>query len=480
MMLSILLATPIIAALLSWCVRARTMHLELIAAIAGSIELAATLGLLLEVGSGTAPSFTEYFSLDALGMVVLLPVAIIGCAAAWYSIGYLREETRKGFVGFHRIREYFILFHIFVAAMAVAVSAAHPIVMWIAVEATTLSTVFLISIYNKPSSIEAAWKYLLINSIGLLLGFFGTLLFFTSLPEQTSFINWQDLLSGAPALNPVVAKIAFIFVLVGYGTKVGLAPMHTWLPDAHSKAPSPISALLSGALLNVAFLAILRFKGVSNAAVGQAFSENLLILFGILSLGIAACIILVQKKYKRLFAYSSIEHMGVLALGFGFGGAGTLAGLLHMIYHSLAKSLLFLSAGNIFLKYGKSKIENVKGLFSTLPVTAVFLFIGFLAITGMPPFGLFLTEFAILAAGIRANILVTVLVLIFLALVFVGFLRHIVSMSFGNPPESVEKGELGLLTLIPPALIAGLLALLSVAMPEQLRLVIVAAVTLIH
>ena len=206
MALLIFLVTPIIATLLSCCVRARRAYLEAIAAIAASIELAAAAILLRDVSSGSVPAFTEYFSLDALGMIVLLPVAIIGCAAAFYSIGYLREEMRKEIVGFHRIREYFILFHVFIAAMGIAVSASNPIVMWIAVEATTLSTVFLISIYNKPSSVEAAWKYLLINSIGLLLGFFGTLLFFTSLSEQTSFIHWRELLAGASALNPFVAR----------------------------------------------------------------------------------------------------------------------------------------------------------------------------------------------------------------------------------------------------------------------------------
>ena len=275
-------------------------------------------------------------------------------------------------------------------------------------------------------------------------------------------------------------KIAFLFVLIGYGTKTGLVPMHTWLPDAHSKAHSPISALVSGALLNCALLAILKFKLITDAALGAAFSQKLLIFFGMISIAIPAFIIIVQKNYKRLFAYSSIEHMGIITLGFGFGGFGSFAALLHMIYHSLAKSILFFSAGNCLLKYGSTKIERVRGVLETLPGTGKVLFLGFLAITGVPPFGIFLTEVYILAAGIASHPFVVVIAILLLALIFVGFLRFIAAMVFGTAPEPVAQGEVNRLTIVPPIILLALLIGVSVYLPPPLKAWISAAAALIQ
>ncbi len=402
MALIILIAAPLLAALASLAVRKNIAVLELIAAVVAPIEFAAVVVILSGVYRDGRSDFGSYLSADPLGAVVLLTIGLVGLTAAFYSIGYLREEVRKEIIGFSRVRQYWVLFHLFLMAMFFAVITVSPIMMWIAIEATTLSTAFLISFYNKASSMEAAWKYLIINSIGLLLGFFGTLLFLT--PEQGSglekFVDWGSLAESAGSMDPSLVKIAFIFVLIGYGTKVGLAPMHTWLPDAHSKAPSPISAMLSGALLNVAMMAVLKFRIVADSAVSPSFTRNLMIYFGIVSIAIPAFIIITQKNYKRLFAYSSIEHMGIISLGFGFGGIGAFGALLHMIYHSMVKSVLFFTAGNLLLKYGSTKILRVKGVLSVLPVTGIVLIVGFLAITGMPPFGIFLTEFYILTAGV--------------------------------------------------------------------------------
>ena len=282
-------------------------------------------------------------------------------------------------------------------------------------------------------------------------------------------IDWHTLLASAGSLDPFVAKLAFIFILIGYGTKVGFVPMHTWLPDAHSKAPVPISSLLSGVLLNVAFLAVLRFKVVADAAIGAQFSSQLLIFFGIISIVVAAFIIFVQKNYKRLLAYSSIEHMGVMALGFGFGGAGVAAALLHMLYHALAKSILFLSSGNIFLKYSSTKIAKVKGALTIIPVTSVMFIIGFLAITGVPPFGTFITEFTILSSGINAYPAVTIIALLALALVFAGFLKHVVAMFFGESEEGMVKGESGAWTIVPVIVLVAILIVTSVFIPEFIK-----------
>ncbi|MHB1390706.1 MAG: proton-conducting transporter transmembrane domain-containing protein [Thermoleophilia bacterium] len=481
----ILILTPLLAALASLAVRKDARLLQVLAALAASIELAAMLLTLDEVWRHGNYGWGNFFSVDALGAVVLLTVGLVGTTTAIYSIGYLKAEVEKQVIGFSRVRQYFVLFHLFLLAMFFAIATVNPIMMWIAIEATTLSTAFLISFYNKPSALEAAWKYLIVNSIGLLLGFFGTLLFLAPTPGAAadSFVDWSNLVAHAGLMNPTLARIAFVFVLIGYGTKAGLSPMHTWLPDAHGKAPSPISALLSGALLNVALLAILRFKIVTDGATDASYSQHLLIFFGLISILISAFIILVQQNYKRLFAYSSIEHMGIAALGFGFGGFGVFAALLHMIYHSLTKSVLFYSAGNILLKYGTTKIAKVRGVLGSLPVTGVVLVVGFLAITGIPPFGIFITEFYILSAGVAGYLPVVIGVLALLALAFVGFMKHTVDMVFGEPAaggEPVARGESNRLTVLPAVALLLVLVTLSFYLPPLLREILDAAAALVN
>lgn len=483
MFLLILFIVPIIAALFCLAVKKEVSLLETITSIAAPIELVSAIIIAANVFWKGRYTYNTLFSIDSLGTIVLLTIVFIGFASAFYSIGYLREEVKKQIIGFHRVKEYFILFHLFLAAMFLAVVTTSPILTWIAIEATTLSTAFLISFYNKPTAMEAAWKYLTINSIGLLLGFFGTLLFLTSTSNLAvdKLVDWQTLSMNAVLFNPLIAKIAFIFVLIGYGTKAGLAPMHTWLPDAHSKAPPPISALLSGALLNVAMMVILRYKAVTDIALGTSFSQNLMIFFGVISIIIPAFIIITQKNYKRLFAYSSIEHMGIMALGFGFGGIGTFGALLHMIYHSLTKSVLFFSAGNMFLKYSSTKIANVKGVLVSLPVTGVILIMGFLSIVGVPPFGIFMTEFYILSAGMIQNPVISTIVIICLAIIFVGFLKHIVGLVF-NKDElvSLPIGEFNYFTIVPAIFLISLLFAGSFFLPVPIKTFIESAAVIIH
>jgi hydrogenase-4 component F len=358
----------------------------------------------------------------------------------------------------------------FLASMFLAITADSPIFAWISIEATTLSTAFLISFYNKPSAIEAAWKYLIINSIGLLLGFFGTLLYFTSFGflGENGFVGWQSLAANAVHLDPIIAKIAFVFVLIGYGTKVGLAPMHTWKPDAYSKAPNPIGALLSSALLPVAFMVILKFKVITDTVVGPLFSQHLLIVFGILSIAVAALIMFNAKNYKRVLAYSTIENAGVMALGFGFGGLGVFAAILHLIYHSLVKGILFYSSGNLLLKYNSAKILNIKGAISVVPITSILFIAGFLIVTGVPPFGIFLTKMQILSAGIQAYPTASITALFFMTIVFIGFLKHITSMFFGERPKDIEGGENSVWLILPPMILIMIIIVLSFSLPSFL------------
>jgi len=477
MALSIIIITLVGAFILSSLVKKKREILSWIASSASVIELVATLVVVYQVSQNGIYALNSYLAVDQLGAILILIVSVIGLAASWYSNSYLQIEVAHEVIGFRRVKQYFLLLHLFILAMFFAIVTTNPILMWISIEATTLSTAFLISFYGKPAAIEAAWKYLMINSVGLLLGFFGTLLFFYPSLNASfhELISWQVILDNVYGFDPFVAKIAFIFVLIGYGTKVGLVPMHTWLPDAHSKAPVPISSLLSGVLLNVAFLAVLRFKVITDLAVGAEFTQKLLILFGLLSVLVPAFIIFTQKNYKRLLAYSSIEHMGIAALGFGFGGAGSFAALLHMVYHSLSKSILFLSSGNIFLRYGSTKIKNVQGVLKTLPVTGGLFIIGFLAITGMPPFGIFLTEFSIMAAGIKAHPLIVAISLLALTLVFVGFLKQLTAMMFGEADKEIKKGEAGKGTLLPIIVLVIILVVASFYIPAVLKSLITSA-----
>lgn len=413
----------------------------------------------------------QFFAVDALGAIMLLIIGIVGLVVAVYSIWYLRSETAKGIIGFTRIQQFYILLNLFLAVMMLAVMSSNPIFTWISIEATTLSTAFLISFYNKPSAMEAAWKYLLLNATGLLLAFLGTLLYFTAVSQSdgASAITWSGLLAQAGHLDPIIAKIAFIFVLIGYGTKVGLVPMHTWLPDAHSKAPPPISALLSGVLLNVAFITIVRLKGITDIAIGSnTFTQHVLVFFGLLSIVVAALIIFTQKNYKRLLAYSSIENMGIATLGIGLGGLGTLAALLHVIYHALIKSALFLLSGTIFLRYSTTKIARILGIATALPVTGTLFFLSFFAITGTPPFGIFLTKIYILTALLRVSPWLAVIMIVSTAILFVGFFRHVMGMVFGQKPEDIQQGGENMWLIIPPLALIILALYLSWNLPPLL------------
>lgn len=469
-LLYLLILTPLVAGLLSLLPRTAFV-VGAVACSALLVEFVSGLIVSAEVVRNGSVAAGMLFALDPLGAVVALIVVTLGLGATLYSVGYLRAEVAKEIIGFRRVRQYYTLLHLFLLAMLVAIASTSPILMWIAIEATTLSTALLISFYNKPSSMEAAWKYLILNSVGLLLGFFGTLLFLYPAihGNPQGLVTWGDVLSRAPALDPVVAKVAFVFVLTGYGTKVGFVPMHTWLPDAHSKAPAPISSLLSGVLLNVAFLAVLRFKAVADVALGPAFSKELLVFFGILSIVIAAFIIFSQGNYKTLLAYHSIEHMGIIALGFGFGGIAAFAGLLHMIYHSLAKSALFLASGNILLKYSSTKIHNIQGMLKTLPLTSALFIIGFLVMAGVPPSGIFITEFLILSKGISINPWVAGAALFSFVLVFAGIIKHVVPMILGDAQGLPRQGEASAWTTVPIVVLTGLLVIAGFFIPGWLQ-----------
>ena len=318
-------------------------------------------------------------------------------------------------------------------------------VMWFALEATALSSVLLVALYNRRHSLEAAWKYVILGSLGLALALMGTVFVYAAAcknnPQSLPSFNWSYLMSVADQLDPRLLKLAFVFVFIGYGTKAGLAPMHTWLPDAHSEAPSPTSAMLSGVSLKIALYALLRFHILTTACLGTAFSQHLLLGFGLLSMCVAAPFILVQTNMKRLFAYHSLEHIGIICVGFGLAAPLTVFGaVLHIGYHALVKSTIFFAAGNIHQKYHSLELPSLAGLLKTMPASSTLLALAVIGIAGLPPFGIFLTEFSIVAGGIGAgHILVSVLFVAALVTVFSGLLSHVAHLLLGTAKKEAGR-----------------------------------------
>lgn len=490
--LLLLIALPLLAALVSWVFRTRCEVIESAAVVGGIGSLLAGGSIVWTAAAGGLAGASRlfvlpYLAVDSLGALILGTAVLIYACAAIYAIGALREESTSRFMDEKRRATFFVMFHLFGAALFTAAMAASPMLFWIAIEATTLATVFCINFYRLPTSTEAAWKFLIISSLGLLLSLLGTLLFLLSLKETNAGIaTWTMLGSAAHALSPALIRIAAVLSFIGLGTKVGLVPMHTWKPDAYSRAPISIVALFSTGLMNVAFLGLLRFKVITDAALGNTFMQGLFLFFGLLSIVVAALIILTQGKFRRLFAYSSIENAGIMALGIGFGGIAIFGALLHLLYHSFAKALLFFTGGTVQMKFRTHRIDRIRGMVSVLPTTAVLFAIGILAIVGMPPFGLFTSELYIFGSGFALHPALTSIALAALALVFVGMIWKLHHMLFGEPVMNPRlhdalggdlhgkelrdrlSGELSLWTLAPAAVLAILLILSGIAMPHAI------------
>ncbi|MHB9144997.1 MAG: hydrogenase 4 subunit F [Symbiobacteriia bacterium] len=394
-------------------------------------------------GGGAFFEWGTALRVDALSAYLIVLTGLLTTLAALYTPAYLGTEVRHGAVPARRLRAYYLWFHVFVGTMFWALTANNVGMMWAAVEATTLASTFAVGFYRKPHSLEAAWKYMIICSVGLAFALLGTAVTYAAVLKATGAdagsLVWTDLAGIAPHLDPRLMKLAFGLVLVGYGTKAGLAPMHTWLPDAHSQAPSPVSATLSGVLLGVAFYAILRFFVLVNSALGAGYAGHLLLAFGLLSMAVAVPFTVVQKDLKRLLAYSSIEHIGIIAVGIGLGGPlGVFGALYHLFFHGIGKGLMFFSAGEITQAYHTRNIRRIRGVLKVAPVAGIALVAGMMAITGTPPFALFISEFSVAGAAFGSGLTwVGVLFLLMVAIIFGAFLYHIGPMAFGRPVGSI-------------------------------------------
>ncbi len=462
--LVLLILIPVVVAGVSFAIRSDAWRpWTLVVAAVLHTSLVASLWF-----SNAWPSIGTWLSLDPAGKVVLSLISALFLAASVYAVGYLHRRLERP----NRTFVTALLF--FLSATSVVAFSQHFGLLWVALEATTLASAPLLYFNHNPRSLEATWKYLLICSVGIALALLGT--FFLAVAD-----TFQGPVDGAlllPAMLPRAGSLsvpwlhaAFIFLLVGYGTKMGLAPMHTWKPDAYGEAPGLVGFLLSGVLTSCAFLALVRLTQVCQAAGQMDFARPLLILLGLLSMGVAAVFMLGQTDYKRMLAYSSVEHMGILTLGLGLGGLATYGAWLHMLNNGLAKGVLFLTAGNIHRHYRTKTASEVKGVLHRLPLSGALFMAGFIAITGSPPFGLFMSEFTILRGAIgngRWGIVAGYLGC--LAVIFIGMARIVVLMVFGEPPndETAPGPKDSFLTTCTPFVLLAAVLVLGLYIPPWL------------
>jgi len=446
-----LIFPPLLAALLASLIRPYRAFVGWVGAWLSLISLGASFVLAAQVVNGQTPtwgftfeslSLEDVLRVDSLSALLILCVTVVGTLALFLSPGLGRgvQNPHWGELAYgpNQLRRYHVCINLFIAAMLMAVSANNVGVMWITVEATTVFSAFIIPLKLNKASIEASWKYILICSVGIALAFTGTVLgyfdFVTLSGRAENALNWTVLLATAPSLHPEVMRLAFVFLLIGYGTKAGIAPMHTWKPDAYGESPAPLTALMASSLFAVAMYALLRWKAVADATLGSGYTDNLFIALGLLSLIIAAFSIVLATDYKRMFAYSSIEHTGLMCLGFALGPLGTFAALLHLVNHTAGKSLTFFLVDNIEHKYRSPLIAKTRGLLKTMPWTGALFAFALISLIGLPPGGIFISEFALFRAGFAMHhpwLMGATLAL--LAVIFVSFINHLNTMLYGEP-----------------------------------------------
>lgn len=438
MELVLVLAIPAIGAILLALVGAQQRAAELNVVISFATLIAAGALVVRIIGEGPMTVANEQFFIDPFNVFLIALTALVGFTTAVFSRPYMRIEEDHGRLNAHRLRLYHSMYQLFMTAMLVALSTNNMGLLWVAMEAATLSTVLLVSLYRTRASIEAAWKYFILCGVGIALALFGTILLYFAAEHLLggagmSALLWTHLDAVKGQLDPTVIGLAFVFLLVGYGTKVGLAPLHNWLPDAHAEGPTPVSAVLSGLLLNVAMYAVVRCKILAVGAMHSEVPGRMLMGFGLLSTLLAAFFLWRQRDIKRLFGYSSIEHMGIITFAFGMGGPlANFAALLHMTVHSLTKSAIFFAAGHASQMAGTQRIAGIRGLLVVSPTVGWGLMLGSLAILGMPPFGVFTSEYLILTTAMRDHPWATPVLLAALGVAFAAIFGHVQPMVFGE------------------------------------------------
>ena len=446
---------------------------------AALISLALAISLVPEVSN--APVRFGFLRVDALSLIFVLATAFVYCCAAVYVLGYLSRAAPAGYQ-----RRFLFGLNVFGWAMLCAPLVDGLALLWVAIEITTVVSALMVAVDRTRPAAEAAWKYLLIASAGLGIGLFATIIIYhagTSVYGVSYDLTLSQMVAAGGRLDPHATRLAFVLAVLGYGTKVGLAPVHTWLPDAHTEAPTPISAMLSGALLAVSFYAVLRYVQITEPSIGPGFVRTVLLVFGLLSLIISAFSLLVQRDLKRLLAYSSIEHMGLLCVGVGFGAPIALAGvLLHVLAHAAAKTNAFFGAGVIMHKYGTKDIAAIRGGLDKLPWTGPLLVASFVALCAFPPFGLFRSEFMIVSGGISgATPAVVIVTVALITLAFVGLIRTTTNTMFvparpGSSAAALERSEPNGWMIVPMIAGIGVLIMLGIHPPAQMMTLLSEAV----
>jgi hydrogenase-4 component F len=422
------------------------------------------------ISDGALLAYNEAFFVDSFNVFLVALTTFVALTTSIFSRPYMLNEQAHGRITARRLRLYHCMYQVFVFTMLLVLLTNNIGILWVALEGATLTTVLLVSLYRTPASIEAAWKYFILCSVGIAQALFGTILVYLAAEKVLggggNALLWTHLNQVKGDLEPTVLSLAFVFLIVGYGTKVGLAPLHNWLPDAHAEGPTPISAVLSGLLLNIGLYAVVRCKVLVDGALGTPFAGNLMMGFGLLSVVVAAFFLSRQKDVKRMFAYSSIEHMGLTTFAFGMGGpVATFAALLHMTVHSLTKSAIFFTVGHATQKTGTQLMDQIRGLIVTNPTIGWGLMLGTLAILGMPPFGVFASEFLILTTAMREQPWATPILLVSLAVAFAAMFTRVQAMVFG---DTTAKRLPHAPALIPVFVHLGIVLMLGLWIPPYL------------
>ena len=438
MELLLVLALPAAGAMAFGFLGARRQAPEINVAFSLGTFLAACALTMRVINHGDQLVAHEQFFVDPFNVFLVTLTAFVGFTTSLFSRPYMRVEMAHGRITAGRLRLYHSMYQMFMFTMLLGLTTNNMGLLWVAMEAATLSTVLLVTLYRTPASLEAGWKYFILCGVGIAQALFGTILLYFAAErvlgaEGVTALLWSHLNAVKSQLEPSVLALAFVFLLVGYGTKVGLAPLHSWLPDAHAEGPTPISAVLSGLLLNVAIYAVVRCKVLVEGAFHSPLPSRMLMGFGLLSVVLGAFFLFRQRDVKRLFAYSSIEHMGIITFAFGMGGpVATFAALLHMTVHSLTKSSIFFTVGHATQKAGSQLMDNIRGLITLSPTVGWGLMLGALAILGLPPFGVFASEFLIITTAMREQPWATPILLIALGVAFAAIFGRVQPMVFGE------------------------------------------------